>query len=123
MKAEIEAIISYQKELGYDYTQMTQSERMQMFRNYMAALTVEQGELAEEVPWKPWRAVAKQKNNYRKQCLEWIDCFFFLADQAIALGLEPTDLQDTFTKKLHVNLNRIKTHYNNKKEDRQNATE
>lgn len=113
MKAEIESIKDYQKKLGYDFDKMDQPERMQMFRNYMAALVVEQGELAEEVPWKPWRAVSDQKDNYRKQCLEWVDCFFFLVDQAIALGLEPQDLEDTFIKKMFANHQRIESGYNN----------
>ncbi|MDA3808617.1 MAG: dUTP diphosphatase [Thiomicrorhabdus sp.] len=118
MRAEIGCIKEYQKKLGYDYERMTQAERMQMFRNYMAALTVEQGELAAEVPWKPWRAVEDQKDNYRKQCLEWVDSFFFLVDQALALKLDPQDLEDTFIEKMFANHKRIESGYNNKAEDR-----
>jgi len=118
MKAEIEVIKEYQKELGYDFDRMTPSERMQMFRNYMAALVVEQGELAEETPWKPWRSMEAQRNNYRKQCLEWIDCFFFLVDQAIALQLEAIDLEHTFNLKMKANKRRIENKYNNTKEER-----
>ena len=118
MKAEIERIIEYQKELGYDFNRMTPSERMQMFRNYMAALMIEQGELAEETPWKPWRNMEAQRNNYRKQCLEWIDCFFFLVDQALVLQLEAIDLEHTFNLKMKANKRRIENKYNNTKEER-----
>ena len=106
-------IKDYQKQLGYDFDKMSMPERMQMFRNYMAALTVEQGELAAEVPFKPWRSIADQDMNYSKACLEWVDMYFFLFDQAIAIGLEPQDLADSFDLKMKVNLERITSKYNN----------
>ena len=124
MKDTIEAIKAYQKRLGYDFDTMSLPERMQSFRNYMAALIVEQGELATEVQWKPWRKISSQKFNKRKALLEWADCYFFLIDQGLALGFKADEMKESVHHKLSVNLQRIESGYNNTKEERrQDGTE
>jgi dimeric dUTPase (all-alpha-NTP-PPase superfamily) len=121
VKVSIEAIKMYQKALGYDFDTMSLHKRMQSFRDYMAALVVEQGELATEVQWKPWRNTNQQKFNKRKALLEFIDCYFFLIDQGLALGFTAQEIEDTFYLKLNVNMERINSSYNNTKEERNNT--
>ncbi len=124
MQESIIAIQNYQKKLGYDFNTMGLEERMRMFRDYTAALVFELGELAEEAPWKPWRNADKQKFNKRKALLEWVDCYFFLVNQTLALGFTAEEIEETFYKKLQVNIGRIKSGYNNTKEERrQNGAE
>ncbi len=109
-------IQKYQRMMGYNFESMTLEERMQAFRNYMVALQIEQVELAQELPWKPWRDAKSQKHADKAVLSEeWVDSLFFLFDQALVLQLEHTDLREAFEKKMEKNLNRIKSGYNTKK--------
>ena len=114
-------IQKYQRMMGYNFESMTLEERMQAFRNYMVALQIEQVELAQELPWKPWRDAKSQKHADKAVLSEeWVDSLFFLFDQALVLQLEHTDLREAFEKKMEKNLNRIKSGYNTKQGDDQN---
>jgi len=115
MKDFINKIAEYQKLMGYDFETMTIEDRMQMMRNYVAALMVEQGELLKELPWKPWR---KQETQYyatqQIQAEEWVDCLFFLVDQALVLRLSSELIEQAFEAKLRKNINRISSGYSTK---------
>ena len=116
MKETIRRIAEYQKLMGYDFDNMPLEQRMQMLRNYATALLVEQGELINEMPWKPWRPIEDQKEPaYTKAAEEWVDCFFFLVDQALVLWLTPEVIEETFERVLKKNLNRLSSGYSNTK--------
>ena len=116
MEELIIRIAEYQKAMGYNFAAMTVEERMVAFRDYMVALQIEQVELAQELPIKPWRAAADQP--YSDQAVlaeEWIDCLFFLIDQALVLQLPKEALRLAFELKMAKNINRIQSGYNNVK--------
>ncbi len=118
MKKDLQAIKRYQKKLGYDYDNMSHHMRMVSFRDNVAALIAELGELMQEVPWKPWKKTANQEDNILAALDEHADCFFFLANLGLSLGFTPELMDDAFNKKLQVNLQRIENGYNNTKEER-----
>jgi len=106
-------IAEYQKAMGYDFENMPYEQRLEMFRNYMVALQIEQAELALEVPWKPWRPIEDQHvGAFEIQAEEWVDCMFFLFDQAFVLGLTKEKLREAFELKMEKNMERIKSGYN-----------
>lgn len=106
-------IAAYQKAMGYDFENMTLQKRMQSFRNYMVALQIEQAELAQELPIKPWRPYTDQPHSSNEVLAdEWVDCMFFLFDQALVLQLSQEELRKAFETKMDKNNSRIKTGYN-----------
>ena len=109
-------IAKYQKAMGYDFAIMSIEERMQMFRNYMVALQIEQAELAQELPIKPWRSIEDQGISAPEVLAEeWVDCLFFLFDQALVLFLTKEELRKAFEDKMAKNMERISSGYNNVK--------
>lgn len=113
MEKVIARIKAYQKVMGYNFKTMSLEERMQMFRNYVFALVVEQGELAQELPTKPWRKLEDQFHaDTDTLAEEWVDSLFFLVNQALALGLNEKLLRKAFEAKLNKNYQRIKEGYN-----------
>lgn len=114
-------IEEYQRKMGYDPTEMPPEQRMQMFRNYIVALMMEQAEMADEVSWKPWRKYEDQKPkpNMKKIALEWVDCLFFLVDQALMLGLTSEAIVAAFDRKHKANLERIASGYSKIKDNTQ----
>jgi len=106
-------ILEYQKAMGYDFASRTIEERMVMFRDYMVALQIEQVELAQELPIKPWRPLSDQDHSPNGVLAEeWVDSLFFLFDQALVLQLTKEELREAFERKMTKNLNRIKEGYN-----------
>ncbi len=116
MEELIVRISTYQKAMGYNFKAMSIEERMVMFRDYMVALQIEQAELAQELPIKPWRPIKDQKySSVEIVAEEWIDCLFFLVDQALVLNLPLEALRYAFETKMDKNMNRIQSGYNNVK--------
>ena len=120
-KEIFQSIKDYQAEMGYHPANFSREVRMQMFRNYMVALMMDQAEMADEVSWKPWRTFESQKPNpnKRKIALEWVDCLFFLVDQALMLGISADDILDAFETKHKANLERITSGYSKTKDNTQ----
>lgn len=118
-------IKDYQLQMGYDYELMEDKEKISHLRNYTVALMMEQAELLDEVSWKPWRKHADQKPipNNRKIALEWVDCLFFLVDQAFCLDLTADDILKAFDTKSKANYARITSGYSKtlKRENEGNA--
>ena len=111
-------IEEYQKEMGYNFNNMLLQDRMAIFRNYILALQVEQVELLNELPWKPWRDSSKQQHGTKEIIAnEWVDCLFFLVDQALCLGLSAEEVLKAFKQKMQINLARIETGYNQIREE------
>jgi len=107
----------YQVSMGYDPDKMSLTERMTTMRDYHTALAVEQAELLQELPWKPWRALEDQPsmNSLDRTVDEWTDCLVFLLDQAIILGITPDRVEDSIADVLHKILSRVDSGYNVKK--------
>ena len=111
---------SYQVSMGYDPDKMSLAERMATMRDYHTALAVEQAELLQELPWKPWRPLEDQPSmrSLDRTVDEWTDCLVFLIDQAIILGITPDRVEDSIVDVLHKILSRVDSGYNVKKEKR-----
>lgn len=105
--------------MGYVYQDMSSEQKLQALRDYTVALMMEQAELLEEVSWKPWRTIESQKPNpnKRKIALEWVDCLFFLVNQASCLDLTADDILEAFDTKLAANLARIDSGYSKPRTD------
>lgn len=112
-----ELIKEYQKSMGYEYPILDDEERMQTLRNYSVALMMEQAELLEEVSWKPWRTFKSQQPNPNMDQVarEWVDCLFFLVDQAFCLDLTAGMVEKKFREVLANNLRRIESGYSHVK--------
>ena len=79
----------------------------------MVALQIEQVELAQELPIKPWRLYKDQPHSSNAVLAdEWVDCLFFLFDQALVLQLSQEELRKAFEYKMDKNNSRIKSGYN-----------
>jgi hypothetical protein len=110
----------YQLKLGMDFSKMSTLEKIRWIKEYKIALICEQAEMIERMPWKPWRNYTEEEVNehldddkYLEIAFEWIDCFFFLMDQALILDIDQrnTLISDLFLSKLEENLDRIKRGY------------
>ena len=111
-------IKTYHKQLGYDYSNVTQTKKIQYFRENALALYQEVAELVSSTPWKPWRSIKDQKYNVPNAAREVIDCIFFLGAICEILGISSEDLEVMFKMVLKHNYTRIESGYNNEKEDR-----
>lgn len=81
-----------------NYMALSVKERMQLMRDYVLGLDVEQVELLQELPWKPWGYAGDPKDlvKTREIIAEWVDGLFFLIDQALVLGITAEDISETF---------------------------
>lgn len=107
---------SYQASMGYVPTRMTQEEKMEVIRQYVLALNVEQVELLNELPWKPWKNYPHILIDYDKVTEEWVDCLVFLFDQAIILGITSKEIEQTFERVLEKLFNRINDKYSKRRD-------
>jgi len=108
-------IKAYQKEMGYDFNKLSPEQRVVILRNYIVAMQVEQVEFLNEFPWKPWRPVSGQHvGSQEKIADEWVDCLFFLIDQALCVGLTAEEVVKAYKNKMKVNIKRITEGYNQK---------
>lgn len=113
LKRAYKEVLEYQKTLGYDFSSMPLPARLIMLRDYHTALSIEQAELLNEVPWKPWRPIKRQGPiDNKKVALEWADCLIFLFDQAACLQITPEEIENAFTEKMNINALRISSGYN-----------
>jgi len=90
---------TYQKNThGIVHSHLSDSARMELMRNYSLALMVEQTELLQELPWKPWGYSSSDmsKVNWINVLKEWTDCLVFLLDQALCLGLSAEEIVSAF---------------------------
>jgi dimeric dUTPase (all-alpha-NTP-PPase superfamily) len=114
-----EAVAKYQFFVhNINYVTLTMTQRMQLMRDYVLAMNVEQVELLQELPWKPWNYAegTALSLDMKKITTEWIDGLFFLLDQALVLGITADDITETFQNVLDKNYAR-KTgdkHYDHK---------
>ena len=89
----------YQKKVhNVRHISLSAPERMQLMRDYALALSVEQTELLQELPWKPWNYASNDMSrvDWVKVKKEWTDCLVFLFDQALCLGISAEDIVLTF---------------------------
>lgn len=89
----------YQKETHrINHQDLRPEVRMHYVRQYSLALVVEQVELLQVLPWKPWKYNACNPGQYDKKeaTKEWCDCLIFLLDQALALDLNAEEIDETF---------------------------
>lgn len=81
---------------GIDHSQLNDAERMHFMRQYSLALIVEQAELLQTLPWKPWKYNNQSSFDKSEALREWCDCLIFLLDQALALDFEAEKIEETF---------------------------
>lgn len=110
----IEEVARYQYIVhGINYTTLTARQRITMMREYVLAMHMEQAELLNECPWKPWKYAESLIENTMtlktpEVIAEWADCLFFLIDQALVLGITTEDITETFFAVLTKNYERSK---------------
>lgn len=105
----LEEVARYQLHVHHvNYVTLTMKQRMQLMRDYVLGLDVEQVELLQELPWKPWVYAGDPEDlvKTKKIIAEWVDGFFFLIDQALVLGITAEDVAETFEAVLQKNYNR-----------------
>lgn len=108
----ISRIRTYQKHLGYDYSTMSLSSRMDMLIQNSCALNVEIGELLREVPWKPWRSIDDQQHSTHDTIAkEFVDCLFFLVNISMCVELNAEDILNAFEQVMQSNYERIQSGY------------
>jgi hypothetical protein len=109
VKDMFRAIANYQWLVhGIDYVPLTMKQRMQLTRDYVLAMNVEQVELLQELPWKPWKYAESLTENLvklktPKVIAEWVDCLFFLVDEALVLEITAEEVTETFKAVLDKN--------------------
>jgi dimeric dUTPase (all-alpha-NTP-PPase superfamily) len=106
-----EAVAKYQYHVHHvNYVMLSMKQRMQLMRDYVLAMQVEQAEVLQELPWKPWEYAEDQGHliNVQKLTEEWVDCLFFLIDQALVLAISAEDVTETFQAVLTKNYARKK---------------
>ena len=83
---------------GVDHSLLSDPARMHFMRNYVLALHVEQAELLQELPWKPWRYATSDMSDVNRDNVikEWTDCLVFLLDQALCLKISAEEIVNTF---------------------------
>lgn len=104
---------AYQKVMGYDFEIMPWPKRVAVLRDYVTALHVEQAELLDELPWKPWKTYEDNcyANLPSKAVDEWMDCFVFLIDQALCLQLNAEDIERSYERTMAKNYERVASGY------------
>ena len=101
-----ESVAKYQCIVHHvNFATLSMQERMKLMREYVLALHVEQAELLQELPWKPWIYASDSKEliSMQKIIAEWVDGLFFLIDQALVLGITAEDVAETFEEVLNKN--------------------
>lgn len=106
---------NYQAVMGYSPEKLTFEERMEVMRQYVLALSVEQTELLDELPWKPWKNYPEVTIDRDKMIAEWVDCLVFLFDQAIILGIAPSEIETKFVEVVENLFNRIQNNYSKRR--------
>ena len=97
----LHAVDEYQCRVrGVDHSQLTDTERMQYLRHYALALIVEQTELLNTTPWKPWRYTSAFNPDKEESLNEWTDILIFLLDQALCLGFTAAELDSAIRRTL-----------------------
>jgi dimeric dUTPase (all-alpha-NTP-PPase superfamily) len=95
----------YQKAMGYEFKIPDFSTCMM----YMQALNMEQYELLNELPWKPWKNYEHEHKQVNELSVhsEWVDCLIFLINQALALCITPEDIELAIEEVFQKNYTRI----------------
>lgn len=108
----------FHKNLGYDFSDFSDKEKMQAIRDISLALYQEVGELVESFPWKPWRNIEDQSWDLENAKREIIDCFFFIGKIMEVVNINPQELVTKFKEVLKNNYDRIENGYTNKLNER-----
>lgn len=112
-------IYKYQCAMGYDPETLNQEARMEVMRQYVLALNVEQVEMLTLLPWAPWK---KGPVNISGRVVEeWLDCLVFLLDQAVILDIQPKEIEHGFERTMKKLYERIDNGYSIKRERKENA--
>lgn len=107
LKGMLEHVKQYQADVHQVYHSMlSEKERMTALRNFALALIVEQVELLQETPWKPWSYAKRKETDKTKVADEWCDILIFLLDQALCLNLSADDLTMAFERTMTKLMNR-----------------
>lgn len=96
--------LKLQQELGYDFPEMSMSERIQFIKDMMLAAQQELGEALNEVSWKPW--TVGERFNTTAFASELSDAFQFIMNMWFAAmpSLTPTELAEAMRETLQLKL-------------------
>jgi len=107
----------YQQSLGYGKDNASIKEKMDNVRLNSLSMVIELGEMLQELPHKPWRAIEDQVYNSRLALEEYIDVIFFVLNINIAMDWRYADVLIAYDLKMRKNKNRITTGYNTIQEE------
>lgn len=101
---------------GVDYHRMRTDidYRIDYLTTNLFAATIEIGEAANEVPWKPWAKGDKQAIYEAKRDKfvgEMVDVLFFIANALSAAGVTDAELETKYLAKMGVNQARQRQNY------------
>ncbi len=103
------------KRIGIDSANMSDEDKIKWTLNYSRALSQENCELVDSLPWKWW---AKYQNfDIQNARVEVVDMLHFLVSMAQVLGMTAEDFYQAYTKKNKVNHNRQDSGYVKKDEN------
>ena len=110
----------YQKVMGYNFSTLPWSARVAVLRDYVTALHVEQAEMLQELPWKPWKTYEDNcyTNLPSKAIDEWMDCFVFLIDQALCLQLSAEDIEQSYKRTMAKLYERVASGYSKTRKEK-----
>lgn len=94
---------AYQKQMGYEFPKPD----IEACKQYIQALNVEQVELLNELPWKPWRNYDAKEFSKQRQIDEWTDSLIFLVNEALALQFSPIEVELAIERVFQKNYSRI----------------
>ncbi len=116
---KLEEIFSQQYELnkriGIDTCALSDEDKVKWVLNYSRALSQENAELIDSVPWKWWAKY--QEFNVQNARVEVVDMLHFLVSIAQVLGMTAEDVHAAYTKKNKINHERQDSGYVKKDED------
>lgn len=95
-KDKLEAILSLQDRLNKrvsvsfeDANVLPTAERVEWVDKMLKAISNEMEEIRNELPWKWWKPVDLQKQDWDAARKEWIDLFHFVLALGLVLGFPP----------------------------------
>jgi NTP pyrophosphatase (non-canonical NTP hydrolase) len=117
VKRVIKRIKQQQRDMGYGALVESDSHfRWNYIRDISLSLMKEVGEFLDEIPWKPWLAIADQDCNTEKAAMEIIDILVFTL--VLWITLNPSiDIEEAIEKTMTKIEDRIKHGYGQQTEE------
>jgi len=101
----------FQGQVGYDFDQMPQEDRVAYIKEMYIALVDELHEALAETRWKPWASGEKEIVARKQYLSELVDVFHFFMNLFMVGGGDADELYQMYANKQQVNRDRQATGY------------